>query len=70
MTVFGPPGGGVSSSSAIRTGPIYGAWATAAQFQDVNPILPIAVLGFEHDTTKVKIGDGVTAWNDLPYWTP
>ena len=32
-----------------------------------NPILRIGEPGFEYDTYKFKIGDGVKAWNDLPY---
>ena len=33
-----------------------------------NPILLEAEIGFETDTLKAKIGDGVTAWSLLPYW--
>jgi len=33
-----------------------------------NPILLEGEFGYEIDTTKMKIGDGVTPWNDLPYW--
>lgn len=33
----------------------------------VNPVLNPGEPGFELDTNKFKIGDGVTAWNDLPY---
>ena len=33
-----------------------------------NPILLEGELGYETDTTYMKIGDGVTPWNDLPYW--
>ena len=32
-----------------------------------NPILRAAEPGYELDTGKLKIGDGVTHWNDLPY---
>ena len=32
-----------------------------------NPILAIGEPGLETDTQIVKYGDGVTAWNDLPY---
>lgn len=68
---FGPPGDSLSGTGAnVLYGPIYGAWATALQFQTANPVLPIAVLGFESDTKKVKIGDGVSDWNTLPYWEP
>ena len=37
------------------------AWST------VNPILLDGELGIESDTDLFKIGDGVTAWNLLPY---
>ena len=32
-----------------------------------NPILAYGEPGFEKDTYRLKIGDGVTAWNDLGY---
>ena len=32
-----------------------------------NPVLHAAELAWESDTNKVKIGDGVSQWNDLPY---
>lgn len=37
------------------------AWAAA------NPILADREMALETDTEQFKIGDGVTAWNDLPY---
>lgn len=44
---------------------------TAASFTSNNPILLVGQLGIETDdlstTPKFKIGDGVTAWNSLPY---
>lgn len=33
----------------------------------VNPVLQLGEPGFESDTYKLKIGDGVTPWNCLPY---
>lgn len=39
------------------------AWAQA------NPVLADGEPGFERDTNLTKIGDGVTAWNALPYTT-
>ena len=33
-----------------------------------NPILAQGEPGFERDTYRLKIGDGVTAWNDLEYF--
>lgn len=41
---------------------------TAANWTAVNPILAVREIGFELDTKKFKIGDGVTAWSALAYW--
>jgi hypothetical protein len=40
---------------------------TAAQWTAANPVLNDGEPGFEDDTHKFKIGDGVTAWNALAY---
>ena len=40
---------------------------TAARWAEVNLILELGEPGFVYDTNRLKIGDGVTAWNDLPY---
>lgn len=40
---------------------------TAAKWTELNLVLAPGEPGFEYDTKKLKIGDGVTAWNDLPY---
>lgn len=40
---------------------------TAANWASVNPILLLAEAGWETDTGKIKLGDGVNAWNDLDY---
>jgi hypothetical protein len=40
---------------------------TAANWVTANPILAERELAFETDTDLYKLGDGVTAWNDLPY---
>lgn len=39
----------------------------AAEWAEVNPILAEGEPGFATDTFDLKIGDGVTAWNGLPY---
>ena len=39
----------------------------AAKWQELNLILDPGEPGFELDTYRLKIGDGKTAWNDLPY---
>jgi hypothetical protein len=33
-----------------------------------NPILLSGEFGYETDTGKIKIGDGATPWNYLPFW--
>ena len=39
----------------------------AASWVNINPILAQGEPGAELDTGKMKLGDGVTAWNQLPY---
>lgn len=34
---------------------------------DANPLLARREVAVEIDTGKIKVGDGVTLWNDLPY---
>ena len=40
------------------------AWATA------NPVMLVGEIGFETDTMYWKVGDGSTAYNDLPRMNP
>lgn len=40
---------------------------TAARWAEVNPVLAQGEPGFVYDLNKLKIGDGTTPWNDLPY---
>ncbi|MPL74336.1 hypothetical protein SDC9_20208 [bioreactor metagenome] len=40
---------------------------TAAGWSTGNPVLHMGQIGFESDTGKIKVGDGVTAWNTLEY---
>lgn len=40
---------------------------TAALWVAQNPVLNEGEVGWETDTRRCKLGDGVTAWNDLPY---
>ena len=40
---------------------------TQAEWTAANPILEAAEPGYETDTERIKIGDGVTPWADLPY---
>jgi hypothetical protein len=39
----------------------------STEWADLNPVLKLGEPGYEKDTKKLKIGDGVTLWNDLPY---
>lgn len=50
---------------------------TANQWSTANPVLKEREIGFEvpnggvgTGTVKMKMGDGITAWNDLPYAIP
>lgn len=40
---------------------------TAANWQFSNPVLMEREVGWETDTRKSKLGDGVSPWNSLPY---
>ena len=42
-------------------------YATAEELADLNPVLLEGEPSTESDTLKQKIGDGETAYNDLPY---
>jgi hypothetical protein len=42
---------------------------TASAWSTVNPTLVEGEVGFESDTSKMKVGDGTTAWNSLAYVT-
>ena len=40
----------------------------AAKWLENNPLLASGEQGYEIDTTYMKVGDGVTLWEDLAYW--
>lgn len=40
---------------------------TAARWRETNLVLAAGEPGFVIDENRLKIGDGSTAWNDLPY---
>lgn len=42
---------------------------TSANFTAQNPILANGEIGYETNTNLFKFGNGVTAWNSLPYFT-
>lgn len=37
------------------------------KWEELNPVLMRGEPGYEIDTNRLKIGDGVTAWNNLKY---
>lgn len=41
----------------------------AANWTSVNPILAQGEVGYETDTNKFKIGDGVSNWTSLGYFS-
>lgn len=41
----------------------------SSRWASVNPILLLGEPGFETDTNQLKIGDGITEWNNLSYLT-
>ena len=47
----------------LRRGP-------ASEWTSDNPTLRSAEPGVETDTGKMKLGDGITSWNDLDYYPP
>lgn len=40
---------------------------TAANWTAVNPVLKAGEAGYEIDFRRLKIGDGVSNWSQLPY---
>jgi len=38
-------------------------------WNNINPVLADGEIGLELDTDKIKIGNNINAWNDLPYLT-
>lgn len=43
--------------------------ATASQWTAANPVLAAGELGFELDTNRIKIGDGLKSWTALTYFS-
>jgi hypothetical protein len=41
---------------------------TSTNWALYNPILAIGEFGYETDTNKNKMGNGVSTWNNLPYY--
>ena len=42
---------------------------TASEWTSENPVLASGEFGFETDTSKFKIGDGINVWNSLNHFT-
>lgn len=40
---------------------------TSERWTEINPLLMEGEMGWETDTRKAKMGDGINNWNDLPY---
>lgn len=40
---------------------------SAQNWQTNNPVLPANLMGFDTDNKRIKIGDGITAWNNLDF---
>lgn len=40
---------------------------SASNWESANPVLALGEPGYDTTNEKLKIGDGVTAWNSLPY---
>lgn len=42
---------------------------TSVEWSALNPLLAEGEPGYETDSHRTKVGDGVTRWNQLPYST-
>lgn len=42
----------------------------ARRWASTNPVLAEGEAGFEIDTGRFKLGDGVAPWSSLPYFSP
>lgn len=42
---------------------------TSERWTEINPLLMEGEMGWETDTRRAKMGDGINNWNDLPYIT-
>lgn len=67
MTTWGTGGTRLGPNSTASYGYLQGAQGTAAEWVQANPVLPLVYIGYESDTGRVKIGDGVSDWNTLEY---
>lgn len=42
--------------------------ASESQWETLNPVLAAGEIGYEFNTNRFKIGDGVSSWSALPYY--
>ena len=42
---------------------------TTANWEYVNPVLANGEVGYDTTIRNFKVGDGVTVWSGLPYWS-
>lgn len=42
---------------------------TLSQWTGINPTLAVGEIGYELDTNKMKVGNGINSWNNLAYIT-
>lgn len=57
----------ISPGSAVR---IRFRRAWIEDWTVLNPVLPDGVPGYDKTNNMLKVGDGVTPWNDLAYLSP
>ncbi len=67
MTTQGTAGFRLGPNSTASYGNAQGGQATAAEWVQINPVLQLGWIGYESDTGRVKIGDGISDWNTLEY---
>ena len=67
MTTWGTGGFRLGPNSTASYGYVQGGQATAAEWAQINPVLQLGWIGYESDTGRVKIGDGISDWNTLEY---
>jgi len=67
MTTWGTGGFRLGPESTAAYGSVQGGLATAAEWAQINPVLQLGWIGYESDTGRVKIGDGISDWNTLEY---
>lgn len=63
VTWINPPSGGTGGGTSAG----WAQFGTAASLTTANPTMAAGTSGYETDTFRWKLGDGVRAWNSLPY---